>query len=175
MIGHGVLWILTIFLGVVLTIIANDPIHFLLARFIGGVIPKKKRGVKGLWRATYSWKGDDGDRREDQIIELRQFGSYVIGRNLTGKAHWYKLRGKVELQTYFTGTWDNVSDGDIYHGAFQVVVSPHGDAMRGKWVGFNKRQEINHGPWQWSLLARDVDKNSKNRVLENIKKEEANQ
>src|SRR5664280_1062810 len=62
---------------------------------------------------------------------------------------------------YLTGVWENVPDGDIYHGAFQFVVSPDGKRMTGKWIGFNRKQEIREGPWQWNLVSRSANRKAK--------------
>ena len=71
-----------------------------------------------------------------------------MGRNITGKAHWYRIKGKVEIQMYIpTGFWEHIGEGDIRHGAFQFAINSTGDRMEGKWIGFDKRSKINDGPW----------------------------
>jgi hypothetical protein len=169
-----ILWLIALFLGVAITIIAKDPIHYLMARLLGGWIPRRPRGVKGFWHTSYSYEEDGILKEENQIVELRQFGNYAIGRNLTGSAHWYKIQGKIHLQIYFTGLWENLSEGDIYHGAFQVVILPHGDRMEGKWIGFDNKQHINHGPWKWDLLSRNINSTNRKKLLDNSRQNSAN-
>ena len=150
-----------------ITILLQDHIHWVLARILGGIVPRMPRNVKGIWRSHYTYPSKSGDDKEErQLIELRQFGKYVLGRNLTGRHHWYKMRGKLELQMYFTGIWENTSDSDIFHGAFQFVVSPEGNTMKGKWIGFGDNHQVNHGPWEWELITRETDHQTKNEIVE---------
>jgi hypothetical protein len=158
-------WLVPLILGVVLTILLQDRLQWILARILSGVVPRSARNVKGIWEARYTYESNGQTKEERQLVELRQLGKHVRGKNLTAHRHWYKMRGKLELEIYLTGVWETITEGDIYHGAFQFVVRPEGNAMEGKWIGFNNKQEINHGPWQWSLLSRSVDRTTKLRVL----------
>jgi hypothetical protein len=110
-----------------------------------------------VWNASYTYvssgSGAEREKTEHQVIELRQLGRYVWGRNVTGSQHWYRLRGSLDQETYFTGLWESVSRGNIYHGVFQLVLDATGTSMGGKWLGFSNRREINHGEWGWKLVA----------------------
>lgn len=160
-----ILWCLSLLLGIVITVILTEPIHYRLIKILGGITPRKKRGVKGLWKATYSFERDGITESETNLLELRQVGDYVIGKNLTGN-DWYKIEGKINSQTYLTGVWECTSEDSIYNGAFQFIISPSGDSMEGKWVGFSRRQCIYHGIWVWERLSRKIDAESKAKLIE---------
>lgn len=101
------IWILTLISGVMLQVLANDPIQYLVARLLGNWLPRRPRGVKGIWLSEYSYRSRGVFAIEKQLIELKQFGNYVAGRNITSQAHGNRIRGKVFSQTYFTGTWQS--------------------------------------------------------------------
>ena len=164
------MWVITIALSVIVTALLNDPVQWFLVRCFSSIMSRPQRGVKGLWNSTYTYSSDGKTIDETQIIELRQFGNYVIGRNITGKAHWQRLKGKVHAQLYFTGLWENIPEGDIYHGAFQFKLTPDGNKMSGEYVGFDDEYQICTGSWSWTLLTRSVDKATKARVIKDSEK-----
>src|SRR5919201_6263462 len=102
------LWLATLVLGVMITIIATDPLHFLLAQIFGGWISRPPRGIKGLWRTSYSYRGriPEKKKREHQLIEFRQFGTYVVGRVLASQTQSHRLQGRIKHEIFFTGTWE---------------------------------------------------------------------
>ena len=48
-----------------------------------------------------------------------------------------------------TGKWFDKLKGATYGGAFQFRIHLGGDAMSGKWLGFNENGEIRSGVWEW--------------------------
>jgi hypothetical protein len=159
-------WLIPLIITVVVTILLQDHLHWTLVRILGAVVPRPSRSVKGIWTARYVYPGEGGKNKEEQqFIELRQLGKYVHGKNLTSRQHWYRMTGKLELESYLTGVWENIPDGDIHHGAFQFVVSPDGNCMHGKWIGFNRRMEICHGPWEWNLVSRSANRKAKRVIM----------
>jgi len=165
------MWVLMIVLSSIFTVLLHEPIQWVFVRFFGSIMFRPQRGVKGLWNSTYTYTSGGQEIDETQIIELRQIGKYVIGRNITGKAHWQRLKGKVHSQTYFTVFWENIPEGDIYHGAFQFKITPDGERMSGQYVGFDDKYQICTGPWTWILLSRSVDKLTKYQALKDSEKD----
>jgi hypothetical protein len=122
--------------------------------------------VQGIWRANYTYRLSNGETKgEEQFIELRQFSRYVWGHNLTGSSHWYRIHGKLDRETYLTGEWETKLYRNIYHGAFQFILAPAGDSMKGKWIGFNSHGYINHGPWEWRLVTQKIDRKTTRAVV----------
>jgi len=159
-------WLGVLLLGVILTLILEERLPWSIARLLNVVLPKPRRNVRGLWRARYTYLGEDGqEKHEEQVIELRQLGKHVWGRNHTARQHWYKMRGRLELEMYLTGVWENTPEGDIFHGAFQFAVCPEGNRMQGKWIGFDSHNNIQSGPWYWELLSKSTDAQSKLTII----------
>src|SRR5690606_368647 len=65
-----------------------------------------------------------------------------------------------------TGTWreetrtDGYYRGAVYHGAVQMIISPTGGEMVGKWVGFGGQSKINSGPWRLEFRTADTSDRS---------------
>lgn len=57
-----------------------------------------------------------------------------------------------------TGTWVEQTEthghyrGTRYHGAVQMLASPTGRRLAGKWIGFGKDLDINSGPWELAFM-----------------------
>jgi hypothetical protein len=96
------LWIATLVLDVVVTIIATDPIHYLLARIFGLWISQPPRGIKGIWKTSYSYRGRIPEKKkmEHQLVEFKQFGRYVVGRVLASQTQSRRLQGRISMR-YF--------------------------------------------------------------------------
>ncbi|HEV2177400.1 MAG TPA: hypothetical protein VGW33_09395 [Terriglobia bacterium] len=138
-----------------------------MARILGRFTRRGARNVRGIWRVSYDYRtgGKKGETRvEKHLIELHQFGSRVWGRNITGAKHWYRIFGRLEREIHLTGFWENILADNIYHGTFQFLVDWEGNKMQGAWLGFNKRNEIQHGSWHWERISRATDSSSKKRA-----------
>ncbi len=165
------LWLTALLLGVVLTILATDPIYLLLARVLGTWMRRPPRGVKGIWDTTFSYRSKGQIIVERQIVELKQFGSVVIGRTLAPETHAHTFQGRMRYEIYFTGTWQSNVAGEIYHGAFQFALDVRGKKMEGKWIGHNSRHEVGSGNWKWSLITDKIDRSTKQQVVTDFKKQ----
>lgn len=65
-----------------------------------------------------------------------------------------------------TGTWEQQTSptgyykGAVYRGAMQLLVSPSGGQMTGRWLGFGKRFQINNGDWELIRETRSLSRKS---------------
>jgi hypothetical protein len=160
------LWFLVILVSVVLALLAEGPIHWLLARTIGGLIPRRPRSVTGLWQTEYAYERGGKKMVEEQIIELRQFGAHVVGKSIKAQAHPSEFMGRFQHQIYFTGSWRRMGRGQINHGAFQLILHAEGQRMDGEWVGFSEKLHVvKHGSWKWVLVSQSVSRDAKRKVL----------
>jgi hypothetical protein len=165
----GILWFLAGILSIVLTILFKDPINWVLARLFGRAIPASNDTIRGLWLCRYSYDSDPDEsdpnktmpvnHEEVQLIEIRQLGKFIWGKNLSGNNHFYNIKATFHQARYVTGEWRNNTERDNYHGAFQFVVVPMGKKMNGQWVGFGKKGKVKSGPWDWILLNGKVKDN----------------
>jgi hypothetical protein len=151
-----ILWVLSLVLTCVATVIVTEPAQYVVARFLGRYFGRAPRGIKGLWIAEYDYLDENDEARHiTQLLEFRQFGKYVFAKSLTRDDHSQWLRAKLENSIYLTGTWSNMLEGTTYHGAFQVLVNAKGTILEGKWLGFDSKQRIQHGNWKFSLISHD--------------------
>jgi hypothetical protein len=164
-----VIFILLVIATAVINKIMDNPITWALARLLGGVGPHRSPSVRGLWRSAYDYQNPNGRQHVEQIVQLRQFGPYVMGKALaTSKGmHKHRIRGRLG-DRILTGTWENVAQGTYHHGAMQLLVRPDGNVMTGQWIGFDRRNRIQHGEFSWVLLTRSLDKESSQKYLQSL-------
>lgn len=61
-----------------------------------------------------------------------------------------------------TGTWSERTSpagyyrGATYHGTIQLIVSPAGAEMTGRWLGFGKSFTVNTGEWVLTRVDSDT-------------------
>lgn len=53
---------------------------------------------------------------------------------------------------YFVAPPTGYYRGAVYHGTIQLIVSPHGRDMNGRWLGFGKNFIVNSGDWHLEWL-----------------------
>ncbi|MET9269874.1 hypothetical protein [Kribbella sp. NPDC003557] len=116
--------------------------------------------LTGLWRSSYAYfsTGRGEELHGEHTLRLRHTGGRIVGTSEPGDqesrlALDLSLRGAIA-----TGTWTERTSargyyrGAVYHGAIQLVVSPHGRAMTGQWLGFGKQFKVNSGDWRLDWL-----------------------
>jgi len=78
------------------------------------------------------------------------------------------MRMQVEAMTA-TGTWEERTSpagyykGAVYRGAIQMLVSPGGNRMSGRWIGFGSDFRINNGDWELTLESRSLSQETRAR------------
>jgi hypothetical protein len=113
----------------------------------------------GVWHSQYFYHSTGRDSRLscEHYIVLRQQGNRLVGQNVPAQNDSL-VRLDLELRgTVATGTWsertsaDGYYRGREYHGAIQLVVDPMGKAMSGRWVGIDRKFNVNSDVWelQW--------------------------
>lgn len=134
-------------IGLILGSFFTDILKNVMTRFVYSVANIKVRKIGGTWKSTWSYIVESGEEKVfDEQVELVQYGSRVKGGN-DGKTHQYSLSGNLRNEIYLTGVWKEVRKEQIYHGAFQLMVSPNGKKMDGIWVGFSASGIIRSGKW----------------------------
>lgn len=118
----------------------------------------------GIWRSRYSYFSSGRGQEFDSThyVVLRQSGQQVTAESLphpTGSK--FRLNLTVDGLSV-TGTWvEHTSPtgyykGAIYRGAIQLLASPSGGQLIGKWIGFGKNFTINTGDWEFVLECRSA-------------------
>ena len=82
-------------------------------------------------------------KKRTHLVELNQFGNYVIARVLTGRDNSSRMRGKVYYQMYFTSLWESTAEYDVIHGTFQVLIHNEGISVAGKSLGTSEKFGVN--------------------------------
>jgi hypothetical protein len=116
--------------------------------------------MAGLWLSRYSYysSGRGEDLHGEHTVRLRHSGGRILGTNDPGERESrltleLSLRGAIA-----TGTWSERTSsvgyyrGAVYHGTLQLVVSPHGRSMNGRWIGFDKEFKVDSGEWHLERL-----------------------
>jgi len=140
--------------------VLDDPITWALASLLGSVGPHRRPTIAGVWKSQYDYRNPAGRQHVVQVIQLRQIGSYVKGRAISSSSseHKHRVRGRLDEQV-FTGTWENTIDGARHHGSMQLVLRTDGRAMTGQWIGFDRRNNVQHGEWNWQFIGKTEKKN----------------
>jgi hypothetical protein len=120
--------------------------------------------LTGIWRSRYSYFSSGRGQEFDSThyVMFRQSGQQVTAESLphpTGSK--FSLSLTVD-GVILTGTWvEHTSPtgyykGAIYRGAIQLLASPSGGQLIGKWIGFGKNFTINTGDWEFVLESRSA-------------------
>jgi hypothetical protein len=118
----------------------------------------------GVWRSRYSYFSSGRGQEFDSThyVVFRQSGQQVTVGSLphpTGSR--FRLSLTVDGFTV-TGTWvehtpsTGYYKGAIYRGVIQLLASPSGGQLIGKWIGFGKNFAINTGDWEFVLESRSA-------------------
>jgi hypothetical protein len=152
------LWLTGIIASAVVTVLINDPLKFVVVRVFGGYTPTA-RSLRGLWKGCYDYSTEGVVKAEEHYFTVRQIGKYVVMKTLSTGLAWYKLRGKLDQQSFLTGIWEeSTPDGRFYHGAFQLTIHPQGNEMSGRWVGYNRHYIVMGGAWVFRREHLSMDK-----------------
>jgi hypothetical protein len=153
-----VLWLVGIVAGALLTIVLT---LLFSDRIKQGLMPEK-RGIEGKWVATFSMTRDKQVLNFTEVIQISQNLGIVIGHIVPDPRNYeqlriaetrkpLRLRGELVDNRYFTGTWFHPLETHRYHGAFQLLLSPTGDQMKGSWIGFSESMtHVDVGEWIWA-------------------------
>lgn len=152
-------------LGLVLTVLFQGALEGLAVRVFGALAPSPKSpNLKGTWYAYYEVVKDgsplpspgasvDSGRIEKLVIS--QVGSSIVGRNAKHSREYF-LRLKLEDGCILTGTWRDQSGGRKHYGGLQLRWDYSGRYMTGKFVGRDRHNQVNFGPWVFTRQEADL-------------------
>lgn len=166
MVTNILIWFSSLILGIIFTLLFQNPIQGVLTKIFGGIIPRKDRGLKGIWYSSYTYESKDKIHTQNHLAEIKQFGNYIIGRRLIGDSHEFKMVGKIYYNIYFSGQWESPVERDINHGTFQLLIDNKGKSMEGKWLGISRERGINHGNWKLEIITTKIDRKTKENLIE---------
>jgi len=124
----------------------------------------------GIWLSSYGYYSGRRERAYEgrHFVLLTQAGPRLLVRSIqTPELPGNRLSMDLDVDgTIVTGTWreetrtDGYYRGAVYHGAVQMIISPTGGEMVGKWVGFSRELKINSGPWRLEFRTADTSDRS---------------
>lgn len=149
-------------IGAVLSVIATalllpmiqDPVtDFLATRLSSPFGLRTSSSLTGIWRQNWQVDGRAELVHPDPTLKLEQFGKSLVG-HFTYDGRPYKLRARIENNTFISGIWFDQAAGQTYHGTFQLRIEVDQKEVNGKWIGFSKSlNAFNTGTWCWSRVA----------------------
>ncbi|MBX3658554.1 MAG: hypothetical protein KF740_08990 [Ramlibacter sp.] len=146
-------------IGVLLAVAFQDQTRVWLANRIRYFRRSRKRGIEGQWKATFSMNRDENTQSYVEVIEMTSALGVVEGRIVPDDRNYealkeqantkpLRIRGEVGESFYLTGVWFHPLDTHRFMGSFQLLLSPSGKEMRGKWLGFSETLgSIDSGEW----------------------------
>jgi len=141
-----------------LSLAAADPALAITAKDKAIRQPRKTdiADLAGVWHSRYIYysSGQGKEFEGEHYVVLRQHAGRLAGQSLPHSAG-SKLRLDLSVEgSIATGTWIEQTSpagyyrGATYHGTLQLIVSPMGRAMSGRWLGFGKNFKVNSGEWE---------------------------
>ncbi|MGY0235527.1 helix-turn-helix domain-containing protein [Longispora urticae] len=123
--------------------------------------PANGGDLSGVWHSRYRYYSDSQEQNltmEHHVVLLHQ-GDRLIGESLPALNDSVLRINLTVNHTAATGTWSEATavDGQYrganYHGAIQLVVSPLGRNMTGRWVGFDSQSSVNSDIWELNWIS----------------------
>lgn len=146
-------------IGAILSVIATaiflpliqDPVtDFLSTRLSNPFGLRKSSSLSGSWNQDWQVDGRAQLTHPDPGLKLTQFGKSLVGE-FTYDGRPYRLRARIENNTYVSGIWFDQAAGQTYHGTFQARIEIDQKVIDGKWIGFSKNLNVfNTGNWRWT-------------------------
>lgn len=127
--------------------------------------------LSGIWLSRYEIYSSSRDAllTYQHYVLVLQRGAYLNVRSLPGQHSRLALDLSVNGRMV-RGTWaEHTSEGGYYRGALydgSIILELNATAtrMKGRWLGFGRDPgEINDGPWQFTLVASEIDRASRDR------------
>jgi hypothetical protein len=146
------------FLSVIATAIflplIQDPVtDFLSTRLSNPFGTRSSSSLAGRWQQDWQVDGRPGIKHAEPKLELTQFGRSLAGK-FTYDGRPYRLRARIENNTFISGIWFDHAAGQTYHGTFQARIEIDQKIVDGKWLGFSKSlSTFNTGTWKWTRDA----------------------
>jgi hypothetical protein len=80
---------------------------------------------------------------------ITHIGSTVRASFVSNGEH-YSVKGTIHRGNLITGIWGDPEGGAAYFGPFQLIISPNGKRLSGRWSGFTQDNKVDSGEFIWS-------------------------
>ncbi len=147
-----------------LSLAAADPALATIVPSAPSAHDSASSSLSGIWHSRYRYHSSGRGRQFDgeHYVVLRQQDHRMTGQSLPQSGD---SRLKLNLSvngSIATGTWSERTSpagyyrGATYHGTIQLIVSPAGAEMTGRWLGFGKSFTVNTGEWVLTRVDSDT-------------------
>lgn len=125
--------------------------------------------LSGIWRSEYAYysSGRAADFTDVHYVVVRQQESSLSIESVPqSSGSMVSMHLSVDGLTA-TGTWEERTSptgyykGAVYRGSIQLLLSPSGRRMTGRWIGFGKNFRINNGDWELNLESRSISQRTR--------------
>lgn len=109
--------------------------------------------LNGNWRGVwYSSRPTYPDQNEF-FTDLIHIGD-SIRSVFESNGETYSVEGNIHRGNLVTGTWGSPEAGATYFGPFQLVISPDGKTMKGRWMGFTRANGVDSNLFEWERVEK---------------------
>jgi hypothetical protein len=108
--------------------------------------------LNGEWRGY--WEVENSDNfpvKNEFTTKITHIGNSIKSSFNSEEVH-YGVTGTIHRGHLITGIWGNPEGGAAYFGPFQLVISPKGDCLKGKWSGFKQDLSVEAGHFEWKRV-----------------------
>jgi hypothetical protein len=143
--------VISLILALIFVPLLQDRVtDFLVETFGGWLNLRKADSLSGMWDQDWQVDGStESVRHDDTTLTLKHLGKSIVG-TFYFQDRTYKIRGRIENNTYISGIWFDECAGQVYHGALHARIEVNQKEISGKWVGFSRtHNRINTGTWRW--------------------------
>ncbi len=147
-VGAGI----SLVLALIFVPILQDRVTDYLVETLGGSLSLRKAdSLSGRWDQDWQVDGyPEPVKHDNTTLTLKQLGKSIVG-SFHFQDRTYKIRARIENNTYISGIWFDERAGQVYHGALQARIEVNQMQINGKWVGFSRtHNRINTGVWRWT-------------------------
>ncbi len=158
-VGFALTVLLSGLVSLVVAVLLGEQLTNLFARLFGGFVSRPHRKIGGVWYSVFWFRSVQGDLEAKQnLVHIRVLGDRFFGDTVAGDDHRIRFYGSTAADMFATGKWEHKAAVNIYHGSFQFILDPEGEALHGRWIGFNKKQTVATGPWILIKVSTQTDK-----------------
>ena len=120
-------------------------------------ISKRLNPAQGISNLSGKWVGywevisNNFPVKNQFETEIKQIESKITSSFLTNDI-LYPISGEIHRGGLITGMWGSPENGASYFGPFQLIVSPCGKKLKGKWSGFSSTNTVQSGEFYWERV-----------------------
>lgn len=105
--------------------------------------------LNGRWEGVWHSTRPSYPARNSFTATITHIGDSVRSLFVSNGEH-YPLKGTIHRGNLITGIWGKPDAGATYFGPFQLVISPNGRSLKGRWSGFTTDNTVDSGLFEWT-------------------------